>query len=722
MSAVLLILIDDGNGETMPDGDLNAFFTPQGVAVIGASHDPEKLGYDLLKNLVEFGYQGRIYPVNRRGGEILGLPVYPQMADVPDPVDLAIIIIPAPFVEEQVIACGERGIKAVTVISSGFRETGPEGAALEESLVRAAKRYGIRLLGPNCVGTLDTHAHFNGTFVTTMPPAGEIAFLSQSGAMTVIAYEWAAGSGMGFSRIVSLGNQAVITETDMLEAISLDEHTRVIMLYVEGIANGQAFVEAVPAVTRRRPVVVLKAGRSEGGALAVASHTGALAGSEVALDAVLRRAGVAWAETTAEMVDWARALAWSPLPQGNRVAVLTNAGGPGVLVLDTVERYGLIRAPLTEETRSFLRRRLPPAASVNNPVDLFPGSGPSTFAICLDALLADETVDAVIYLSAPQNWYSALGLAEVVGEAANGPMARGKPILAVLMGIGEEANQVLCEKHVPNFDHPEAAGGALGALWKRRQWLEEDAADEPPVEPTGIDRRVAEAVLLRGEADDSGWLASEGVDALLAAYGIPTPAGGFAPDLERAAQLAGQVGYPVALKVAAPGLTHKTDVGGVALNLSTPDELEAAFRRLVRSVEGAEGAAIQQMVRGEIELIVGMVRDPEFGPLLMVGTGGTYVELFDGVAFDLAPISVRGAQAMLDRTTAGRLLAGYRGAPPADREAVVETIRRLAQVALDWPQIAEIEINPLKVLAAGEGVSAVDARVRIEPQLPGFTG
>jgi acetyl coenzyme A synthetase (ADP forming)-like protein len=697
----------------MPDSDLNAFFTPQGVAVIGASHDPGKLSHDLVKNLVELGYQGYVYPVNRRGGEMLGLTVYPQVADVPDPVDLAIIMIPAPFVEEQVIACGERGIKAVTVITSGFRETGPEGAALEESLVRAAGRYGIRLLGPNCVGTLDTHARFNGTFITTMPPSGEIAFLSQSGAMAVIAYEWAAASGMGFSRIVSLGNQAGITETDMLDVVSHDQHTRVIMLYLEGIADGRAFVEAVPAVTRRRPVIVLKAGRSEGGALAMASHTGALAGSEAALAAALRRAGATWAETTAEMVDWARALAWCPPPQGNRVAVMTNAGGPGVLVLDALDRHGLTRAPLTEATRAYLRRRLPPAASVNNPIDLFPGSGPSTFATCLDALLADETVDAVVYLCAPQNWYSALSLAEVVGEAANGPLGRDKPILAVLMGIDEEARQVLFDRRVPNFDYPEAVGGALGALWKRRQWLDSDAEGEPVIELPGVDRQSAETALA-GEAGDSGWLASGEADALLAAYGVPTPAGGFAPDLDGVMALAGRIGYPVALKVAAPGVTHKTDVGGVALNLTTPADLEAAFRRLASAVDGAEGAVVQQMVGGEVELIVGMVRDPKFGPLMMVGTGGTYVELFDDVAFELAPLSARQAEAMLDRTAAGRLLAGYRGAPPADRGAVVETIRRLAQIALDWPQIAEIEINPLIVMAAGKGASAVDARLRIE--------
>lgn len=698
----------------MPDSDLEAFFTPQGVAVVGASHDPGKLGYDLVKNLVEFGYKGRIYPVNPRGGEMLGLTVYPHVAEVPDPVDLAIIIIPARLVEEQVIACGERGIKAVTVITAGFRETGPEGAALEESLKGAADRYGIRLLGPNCVGTLDTHAHLNGTFITTMPPSGEIAFLSQSGAMAVIAYEWAAASGMGFSRIVSLGNQAQITDTDMLDAVSHDEHTRVIMLYLEEIADGRAFVEAVPAVSRRRPVVVLKAGRSEGGALAMASHTGALAGSEAALDAALRRAGVAWAGTTAELVDWARALAWCPPPQGNRVAVLTNAGGPGVLALDALEHHGLIRAPLTEATRAYLHRRLPPAASVNNPVDLFPGSGPATFATCLDALLADETVDAVIYLCAPQNWYSGLSLAEVVGEAANGPLARQKPILAVLMGLDEEARQVLVEKRVPNFAYPEEAGSALGALWKRRRWLDADAEDEPEVELAGVDRQAAEAAL-EGGADGSGWMPGSGAEALLAAYGIPTPAGGFAADLEEVVALAGRVGYPVALKVAAQGVTHKTDVGGVALDLAGPADLEAAFRRLVGAVDDAERVAVQQMVRGEVELIVGMVRDPDFGPLMMVGTGGTYVELFDDVAFELAPLNARQAEEMLDRTAAGRLLAGYRGAPPADRDAVVETVLRLAQIALDWPQIAEIEINPLMVMAAGGGVSAVDVRVRLQP-------
>ena len=713
----------------MSSPDLTPFFQPRGVAVIGASHDPSKLGYGLVHNLIQYGYSGAIYPVNPRGGEILGLPVYRSIAEVPDPLDLAIIIVPAPLVEEQLIACGERGVKAVTVISGGFREVGPEGAAREETLKEIAARYGIHLLGPNCVGTMDPHAALNATFVPAMPAPGEIAFVSQSGAMAAVLIDWAERSGVGFSRIASLGNQAGVSEAEMIAAIPEDGHTRVITAYIEGVADGRAFVETARRVSREVPIVALKAGRGSGGAKAVASHTGALAGSEEAYNAAFRRAGVLRAETLEEMLDWARALAWRPLPRGKRVVVLTNAGGPGVLALDAVELAGLEAAPLTEETKAFLRRRLPPAASVNNPVDILPGSGPGVYAVCLDALLADETVDAVIVLTAPQKWFSPLSLAEVIGNAANGPLGREKPVMAVIMGItpGDEATQALYRERVPNFEFPEQAGDTLAAMWRRRRWL--DALEvEDPLPAIECDRLTGQSVIQAalevmkaGQGTSGGWMEAGQVETLLTAYHIPVPRGGLAPSLDQALPLAETVGYPVALKLAISGVTHKSEVGAVALNINSPEELKAAFGDLMARVKAQmpsvsliEGIYVQHMVQGQVELIVGVVRDPQFGPLVMVGTGGTQVELLRDVAFELAPLTARQADEMLDRTTAGRLLAGYRGAPPADRKAVVDVILRLAQIALDWPQIAEIEINPLVVMREGEGASAVDVRVRLQ--------
>lgn len=713
----------------MAGSNLNVFFRPRGVAVVGASRDPSKLGYGVLRNLLEHGYEGGIYPVNPKAEDILGLRVYADLASVPDPVDLAIIVVPAPHVAGALEQTGERGIGAAIVISGGFREVGPEGLSREERLQAIAKQYGIRLLGPNCIGTIDAHAPLNTTFVTGSPVPGEIALVSQSGAVAAAVIDWAVGSGVGFSRIVSLGNQADVTEAEMLEAVAADERTRVVIAYLEGVSNGQAFIEAARRVSQRVPVVALKAGRGQSSARAVASHTGALAGTDSAYDAAFRRAGVLRAHRLEEMLDWARALAWQPPPQGNRVAVLTNAGGPGILALESMEDAGMQLAPITDHTKAFLRRRVLPAASVENPVDILAGSGPATYAVSLDALLDDETVDAVVVVTAPQDWFAPVSLAEVLGDVANGPLGRRKPVLAAIMGLAStsEATQVLHRRRIPNYAFPERVGSTLAAMWRRKQWLDAHQSAEPEASPVSGDMETARAAVeaglqtSAGDPDSGGWLAAEPAGSLLNAYRIATPKTGLAPSLEEAVALAGAVGYPVVLKASIPGVTHKTEVGGVVVGIDTPDELRAAFRRLIEQVRErmpslsvVDGVHVQHMVEGVAELIVGVVRDAQFGPLVMAGVGGTEVELKRDVAFELAPLTRQQAGDLLDRTAAGRLLAGFRGAPPADREAVIDTIVALAQLALDWPQIAEIEINPLIVRPAGQGAVAVDARARLE--------
>lgn len=717
----------------MPSSDLSVFFRPHGVAVIGASRDPQKLGHGVVRNLINNRYPGPIYPVNPRDDVILDHKVYPTIGDVPDPVDLAVIAVPAPIVSAQVEACGQRGVKGVIIISGGFREIGPEGLAREEAVKRIAHQYGIRVIGPNCIGTIDAHTPLNTTFVVGMPRPGEIAFLSQSGAMAAAVMDWALGAGVGFSRIVSLGNQVDVGASDMIEAIGRDGHTRVVTAYLEGIRNGRKFVEAASQAAKDFPIAVLKAGRSTSAARAAASHTGALAGDVEAYRAAFRRAGVLWAETTEELFDWGRALAWQPLPKGNRVAILTNAGGPAILAVDALVEAGMQLAPLSASTKSFLRQRVLPAASVENPVDILAGSGPATYALCLDALLTDETVDAVVVMQAPQDWFDPISVAEVVGEVANSALGRQKPIIAVLMGLAStsEATQALHRRRIPNFAFAERVGSTLAAMWWRKQWLDAQAQPQRPARFTKVDRDTAKAAIRAGlevnrivigkqvGSERSGWMTAEQVTALLNAYKIETPASGLAPNVEQAIPLAESVGYPVALKLAATDVTHKTDLGGVVLDVETPDELREAFEAMIaRVVERApkaniQGAFVQHMVKGQVELIVGVVRDPQFGPLVMAGSGGTHVELTRDVTFELAPLSARQADEMLDRTAAGKLLGGYRGAPPADRKAVVDVILRLAQIAVDWPEISEIEINPLIVMAKGGGASAVDARVRL---------
>ncbi|MCL4238416.1 MAG: acetate--CoA ligase family protein [Anaerolineae bacterium] len=700
----------------MPDTTLDLFFRPHGVAVIGASRDSQKLGHGVVRNLVKYGYTGPIYPINPHAADIYDRRAYPSVLEAPDPLDLVVLAVPARNVPAELELCGQRGIKAAIVISGGFREVGPEGAAREREVVRIARQYGMRLLGPNGIGIIDTHTPLNTTFVRGAPLPGDIAFLSQSGAICALVLDWAPGAGIGFSRLVSLGNQADIDEAEMLSAIGRDEETRVITAYIEGVSDGRAFVEAASEVARRLPIIALKAGRKSGGAAAVASHTGALAGREEAYDAAFRRAGVLRAGTMEELFDWGRALAWQPLPRGNRVAILTNSGGPGILAVDAIEAAGMQLAPLAEETKAFMRKRVPAAASVNNPVDILAGPGPATYALCLDALLSDPAVDAVVVITPPQDWFAPLSLAEVIAEF-NG---RGKPVLTVIMGLdpASDATATLHRRRVPNFAFPERVGSALAAMWQRQQWL--DAHSEPlQSPPPGCDRLAARAALESAPAD--GWLPPEALDALLEAYGIRVPGAGLVADADAAAALAGQIGYPVALKLAAADVVHKSEIGGVALNLDGPEAVRAAFADLLARARAhgvpetaLKGAFVQKMIPPGVDLIVGIVRDAQFGPLIMAGVGGTQVELLRDVAFELAPLTPRQAGELLDRTGAGRLLAGFRGAPPADRAAAIEVIVRLAQLAYDHPEVAEIEINPLMVMRGEAGAWAVDARARVE--------
>ncbi len=698
----------------MPDSKLNHFFRPHGIAVVGASRDPQKLGHGVVRNLIQHGYDGPIYPINPHANEILERKAYPHVMDVPDPLDLAVIAVPAHKVADELERCGQRGVPAAIIISGGFREIGPEGAAREQTIKRIARQYGIRLLGPNGIGSIDTHTPLNTTFVKGMPTRGNIAFLSQSGAVCAAVIDWARGSGVGFSRVVSLGNQVDVKESEMLSIISQDDQTRVITMYMEGVSDGRAFVEAASEVALRQPVIVLKAGRGEGAARAVASHTGALAGRREAYEAAFRRAGVLRARTMEELFDWGRALGWQPLPKGNRVAILTNSGGPGILAVDALEAAGMQLAPLTEATKAYLRKRVPPAASVNNPVDILAGPGPATYALCLDALLSDETVDAVVAITAPQDWFAPVSLAEVIGEFTG----RGKPILAVIMGLASvsDATAVLHRRRIPNFAFPERVGSTLAAMWQRQQWL----AAQQTAEETAPPLATCDAEAIRAALSGEGWLPPESVDALLSACGIRTPGVGVATSADEAVQLAEQVGYPVVLKLAAEGVVHKSDVGGVILDIADAEALRRAFDALMERAhaalpaEAVAGAYVQKMIGEGVDLIVGVVRDPQFGPLVMVGTGGTQVELLRDVTFELAPLTEAHAEAMLDRTLAGKLLAGYRGAPPADRAAVVDVIVRLGQLAHEQPQLAEMEINPLIALPAGQGAWAVDARARVE--------
>ncbi|HSM57574.1 MAG TPA: acetate--CoA ligase family protein [Candidatus Sulfomarinibacteraceae bacterium] len=689
---------------------LTPFFEPQGVVLVGASQDPTKLGFGLARNLVQSDYRGAIHFVNPHGGTLLERPVYEAVGQVPDPVDLAVILIPAPAVPAAVAECGERDIRAAIISSGGFRETGPEGAALEEKVVQAARRHGMRLIGPNCIGLLDTHLPLDTTFLPPPgPSAGNVAFISHSGAICAAVIDWARGQGFGLSRLVSLGNQADVDETDVLAPVAADPYTRVITMYMEGVRDGRRFVEEAARVSRQKPLLALKVGRFPSGRCAVASHTGAMAGEESAFNAAFRRAGVIRAETSEELFDWARALAWCPPPGGRNVAILTNAGGPAVAAADALESHGMHVVPLGEETRARLREGLPPAASVHNPVDMLASASPQQYAACLRHLLADPEVHSVLVILPPPPMHTTAGVARAMIPLI---YATTKPVVVAVMGerLIQEAVEQFRAAHVPEYRFPERAASALAILAQRAEYLARE--EQVPVCPDDVSPQRA-ATALAGVA--AGPLNPETTAALMDAYGIATPATALAHSAGEAAARAQEMGFPVALKVASPEIIHKSDIGGIALDLSSPETVGAAYSRLVARAREARpeatilGAHVQQMAPAGQEVIAGVVQDPQFGPVVMFGAGGVEVEALQDVAFALAPLTEAEAEELLASTWAGRRLDGYRHIAPADRRAVLDVLYRLGQLALDFPRLAEMEINPLVVLP--RGALAVDVRI-----------
>ncbi len=679
------------------DTSLLPFFKPQGVVVVGASTSPEKLGYGVARNLVQSGYPGAIHFVSQRGGELFGHPLHTDLAHVPDPLDLAILVVPphaAPHTLEQ---CGRRGIRAAIIVSSGFREAGAEGAALEAQCLETARTHGMRLLGPNCIGVIDTHLPLDTTFLQPpMPAQGSVGFISHSGAFAASIVDWARGKGFGFSQIVSLGNQADVNETDMLSVLAEDPHTKVIVLYMESVSDGRRFVDAARDVTRRKAVIALKVGRFESGQKAAASHTGALAASDTAFDAAFVKAGILRAETAEQMFDWARALENCPLPRGKRVAILTNAGGPGVIAADSLETNNLLPAQLTDSTLKALSAILPPFAAIHNPVDMLASASPQTYADCLRLLLADPNVDAALVILPPPPMFKAEEVAEKLIETLR---QFDKPVVVSLMGarLVEEANKTFQRASVPTYPFPERAVSALSALVKQA-----DILKHPP--------QPAEHTLRR--PPDLNLPAPQ----LLTEYGIPTLPLKLARTVAEAVTIANEMGYPVVMKIASPDILHKSDVGGVILDIQDASSLSSAYAQMMTRVKAAaphaviEGVHLQKQIPVGQEVIAGMVRDPQFGALMMFGSGGVEVEGLKDVAFALAPLNQAEAEEMIRKTWAGKKLKGFRNIPPADEQAVIEVLVKLSRLAVENESIEEIEINPLRVL--NKGAVAVDVRMR----------
>jgi acetyltransferase len=594
---------------------------------------------------------------------------------------------------------GQRGIHAAVIISGGFSEIGQPGVALENRVVEIARRHNIRLIGPNCIGVIDTHTMLDTTFVPDMPKPGVITFVSQSGAVCGGVIDWASGAGIGLSRIVTLGNQADLTETDILESLADDDNTRVIALYLEGVEDGRRFVDVARRVSERKPIVAVKTGFTDAGRQAAASHTGALAGTDSAYRAAFHHAGILRVPHLEALFDAAISLANQPLPRGERVAILTNAGGPGAMASDALESNGMHLARLTEETKFCLRQFLQPHANVAGPVDMLGGADEHDYARALDALMRDPGVDAVLVINVPQALVPAVRIVREIAGVVHrlqalpdyNPLARaGKPVMTCLIGDVSlpEAVEFMRQAELPLFPFPERAAAALAAMVQRRKWLE-----APPQIPNV-------------QSPISNFQSR-----------IPTLPQKPARSANEAARIAKEMGLPVVVKIASPDISHKSDVGGVEVGLRTASAVRAAFKRVTENARRAkpdariEGVTVQAMARPGREVIVGAVRDPQFGPLVMFGSGGVYVELMKDVSFRLAPVARSEAEAMIEETLAGKLLSGLRGQPPADKSAVADVIVAVSELVAADETITEMDINPLMVYDEGQGAVAVDIRV-----------
>ncbi|MFO7166993.1 MAG: acetate--CoA ligase [Chloroflexota bacterium] len=695
---------------------LEAVFAPSSVAVVGASPDPSRLGHRVLKNILTNGYGGRVFPIHPSAPTVLDLPAYRSVLDVPEPIDLAVIVIPAAAVLGVVDECGRKGVKGLVVITAGFKEVGGEGRELERQLLELVRRYEMRMVGPNCLGIIDTLTKLNASFAALYPDPGQIAFMSQSGAICTAILDWSKSQGIGFSRFVSLGNKADVDEVALLRAWGGDPQNRVILAYLEGINDGPTFIQTAREVTKRTPVIAIKSGTTQAGTRAISSHTGSLAGSERAYEAAFQQSGIIRAESMEELFDYALAFAYQPPIPGNRIAIVTNAGGPGIIATDAIERSGLRLAEFTPATIERLRAGLPPTASVFNPIDVIGDAAADRYEVALAAALADPNVDAVLVLFTPQAGSEPERTAEVIARLAAG---QTKPILASYMGeysIGP-ALDLLNRHRIPNYPFPERAVSALRAMYRQRVWADREPGEYASFE---VDRERVRSLFARVRAAGRVELGELEAREVMEAYGMRLPQSRLAQSPEEAAAIAAEIGFPVVMKISSPDILHKSDIGGVKVGvqdaIQARDTYELIEYRARKYSPGAQiwGVLVQEQVRKGREILVGVSRDPQFGPLVAFGLGGIYVEVLKDVAFRIAPITRQVAAEQVRSIRAFPLLQGVRGEPPADIAAAEEVLLRISQLVTDFPEIVEMDINPLVLYNQGEGGIVVDARIILQ--------
>jgi acetyltransferase len=699
---------------------LEQFFNPQSVAIVGASRQPNKVGYEILAGLLKGGYPGKIFPVNPTAQEIQGLKAYPDLKSIGQTPDLVLLVISAKDVPKMVQDCADVGVKAVIIISSGFKETGPQGAELEKTIIRIAKNADLRIIGPNCIGLMVPSRKLNVSFGGDLPAPGSIGYFSQSGSLLAAIVDMARDARVGFSKLISIGNKADVDELAIIRALGEDEETKVIAGYLETIADGDAFIRQAERISLEKPILLLKAGFTVAGARAASSHTGRLAEVESAYECVFERAGVIRCESIKSQFDYARAFAYQPLPKGPRVAVIANAGGAGIMATDAIEREGLELAQFSEETQNRLSgsQEMSRAASIRNPIDLLGDALSDRYEVALRTVLDDPNIDTVLVLLSPHAMTECTRTAHAIVHVAN-QSGHDKPILACFLGAGRvsEAVTVLREGEIPPYDSPESAVRTIKTLCRYAAWKSRPTR---VVKLFNVNRRKVERIIERHVRLRQAEVGEMEAKEILEAYGFFTPQGGVAATPEQAANIANQIGYPVVLKIWSPDILHKTNVGGVKTNVNSEQEVIDVFDlmmyRIPKKAPHANilGICVEQMCTSGREVILGMNRDPRFGPLMMFGMGGRLVEVLEDVVFYPAPLTAEEALQMLVRTKTYAVLKGTRGEEGVDVSVIAEGLQRLSQLATEFPQIKEIDINPFVVGREGTTPIAVDAMMTLE--------
>jgi acetyltransferase len=703
---------------------LDSILKPRSIAVVGASRKPGSIGRQVFHQLIEYDFRGKVFPVNPNADSIHSTKAFPSVSSIPDYVDLAVIVVPRDEVMGVIDDCGKKGVKGLVVITAGYSETGEEGGKVEAELSERVRRYGMRMIGPNCMGVINSDAavHMDATFAPTLPLTGRIAFMSQSGALGVAILNIAQELDIGFSYFVGLGNITDVSNTEILLYWEDDPNTDLILMYLESIGNIKSFMEVARRVSKRKPILAVKSGRTAAGARAAMSHTGALSarqGLDSAADALLEQSGVIRVNTVEELFDLALGFSKNPLPRGNRLGILSNAGGPAIMATDTAVNLGLKVGELSEATRAALRRLLPPEATVQNPVDMTARYGRDKYDACAQILLDDDGIDALLVVFVPPMMIDPMGIVEGLGILRE---KFDKPVLGVFMAP-EEFFRDLNEKHPGHmavYMFPESAVRALAAMDRYRQWREKPLG---AVRRFNVHHQAAKKLLNKTCSEGRSQLTGVEAQELLEFYGIPVARSTLVKSQHELEEVANGIRYPVVLKAVAPGLVHKSEAGGVAIDIRTPEELAAAARKMTGEVSrrytppataGSPMAfEVQEYVRGGREVIIGMTHDPKFGPLVMFGLGGIYVETFKDVVFRVPPVTDLEAEEMIRQIRGYRLLEGVRGEPAVDLAGLAEILERFSRLVEDLPQLAEMDINPLMVFPDAKDFRAVDMRVRL---------